>query len=151
MVLNRRNFLKSVGAVCGGLLLKACSPTRTPRGIPEDYKPAYEKMEEEGRLAERIDQAFAKLESCDLCPRECGVNRLNGQQGFCNTTEKAVVHSRSPHFGEEPPLVGSYGSGTIFFSNCNLRCVFCQNWPIAHLGRGLEVDDELLAEMMLDL
>jgi putative pyruvate formate lyase activating enzyme len=79
------------------------------------------------------------------------VNRLNGQIGFCHAPEKVMVYSHQEHFGEELPLVGHGGSGTIFFSNCNLRCVFCQNWPIAHEGWGHEVTDEDLAQMMLDL
>jgi putative pyruvate formate lyase activating enzyme len=79
------------------------------------------------------------------------VNRRVGETGFCNSTDQVKVHSHGPHFGEELPLVGRNGSGTIFFSNCNLRCVFCQNWPIAHVGLGREISDEDLAGMMLDL
>jgi len=117
----------------------------------EQWRPAYALLEAEGKLAERVEQAYSIMESCRLCPRRCGVNRRAGQRGFCRAPEKAVVFSREPHFGEELPLVGRGGSGTIFFSNCNLRCVFCQNWPIAHEGRGGEVSDEELAQMMLDL
>lgn len=74
-----------------------------------------------------------------------------GETGACRATDQLVVYSYQPHFGEELPLVGNKGSGTIFFSNCNLRCVFCQNWPIAHEGRGRQVSDEKLAEIMLDI
>ncbi len=116
-----------------------------------NFEPSYKRLEAEGKLKDRIEQAYDIMEDCSLCPRHCGINRLNGEIGFCTTGEKAVVYSHQPHFGEEAPLVGNNGSGTIFFSNCNLRCVFCQNWPIAHEGEGSEVEDEELADMMLDL
>jgi putative pyruvate formate lyase activating enzyme len=102
-------------------------------------------------LAQRVEQAYAIFENCQLCPRRCGVNRKKGQKGFCRAPLKPVIFSHHPHFGEEVPVVGQHGSGTIFFSNCNLRCIFCQNWPIAHEGRGKEVRDEDLADMMLYL
>jgi len=91
------------------------------------------------------------LEECCLCPRHCGVNRLVGESGKCRTTSQAVVSSYGPHFGEEAPLVGRHGSGTIFFTYCNLRCIFCQNYPISQLGEGNAVDREELARMMLSL
>lgn len=124
----------------------------------EKWKPAYQKLAEKGELEERVELAYQKLTECDLCPHSCGINRLEGERGLCNNPDRAVVHSAQPHYGEEIPLVGGSswgrrtgGSGTIFFSNCNLRCVFCQNWPTAHEGRGTTVEDEELAEMMLDL
>jgi len=87
----------------------------------------------------RIEAAYNLLESCRVCPRECGVNRLKDDKlGFCRSGLKAVVSSASPHLGEEPPLSGAKGSGTIFFANCNLRCVYCQNYPISQLGTGTE-------------
>jgi putative pyruvate formate lyase activating enzyme len=129
------------------MLIKACARPADP----ESWQPAYARLEAKGRLAQRVEQTYALLEKCDLCPRRCGINRLEGQLGFCRAPAKAVVYSHQPHFGEELPLVGRRGSGTIFFSNCNLRCVFCQNWPIAHEGWGREVTDEQLADMMLDL
>jgi putative pyruvate formate lyase activating enzyme len=86
-----------------------------------------------------------------LCPRHCGVNRLAGESGKCHITKQAVVSSYGPHFGEESPLVGRYGSGTIFFTYCNLRCVFCQNYTISQLGEGWAVDKEEMAKMMLSL
>lgn len=113
--------------------------------------PAYEKLEMEGKLAQRIKQAYAIFENCQLCPRKCGVNRQKGEKGFCRAPVNPVIFSYHPHFGEEMSLVGEKGSGTIFFSNCNLRCVFCQNWPIAHEGKGKEVQDEDLADRMLHL
>jgi putative pyruvate formate lyase activating enzyme len=117
----------------------------------ESWQPAYMHLEAQGEFASRIKQAYAILEECQLCPRRCKVNRLAGERGFCRSPDQVMVYSFSPHFGEETPLVGYSGSGTIFFSNCNLRCVFCQNWPIAHEGRGRTFSDEELADMMLEL
>ena len=91
------------------------------------------------------------LAECRLCPRDCGVNRLAGEVGYCEVGAEAVVASRGPHFGEERPLVGRGGSGTIFFSGCNLRCIFCQNYDISHQVVGLPAPPELLAEWMLQL
>ena len=108
-------------------------------------------MEREGKLAPRIKEAYGIFEKCQLCPRKCGVNRTKGEKGFCRAPVKPVVFSAHPHFGEEMPLVGDHGSGTIFFSNCNLRCIFCQNWPISHEGRGEELEDEKLADIMVYL
>ncbi len=102
-------------------------------------------------LHERVEQALSVLENCHLCPRRCGVNRHKGELGKCRTGRQAIVSSFGPHFGEESPLVGSGGSGTIFFSFCNLRCCFCQNYSISQLGEGQEVRAEELAGMMLYL
>jgi putative pyruvate formate lyase activating enzyme len=90
-------------------------------------------------LNERINAAYELLESCCVCPRECGVNRLkNDKLGFCRSGLNPVISSVSPHSGEEPPISGTKGSGTIFLTNCNLRCVYCQNYPISQLGSGTE-------------
>ena len=91
------------------------------------------------------------LEECCVCPRRCGVNRLAGEGGKCHVATQAIVSSYGPHFGEESPLVGRHGSGTIFFTYCNLRCVFCQNYTISQLGEGSAVSREELAKMMLSL
>ncbi len=98
-----------------------------------------------------MEQALALLEDCHLCPRGCGVNRLEGEVGKCRTGRQALVSSFGPHFGEEAPLVGSGGSGTIFFAYCNLRCCFCQNYTISQMGEGSVVTGEELAGMMLSL
>jgi putative pyruvate formate lyase activating enzyme len=135
----------------GAWLLKACARAEEPRNDLKPWQPAYAGLEAEGRLEDRIERAYRIFEKCELCPRRCGVNRRKGEAGFCRAPEKVMVYSHHPHFGEELPLVGGGGSGTIFFSNCNLRCVFCQNWPIAHEGRGQAISDAALAEMMLDL
>ena len=91
------------------------------------------------------------MEACYLCPRRCGVNRLAGESGKCHLTRQAAVSSYSPHFGEESPLVGRHGSGTIFFTYCNLGCLYCQNYTISQRGEGSMVSQEELAEMMLSL
>ncbi len=91
------------------------------------------------------------LKECRLCPRQCEVDRLNNEKGFCKTGRKAKVASYNAHFGEEAPLVGRFGSGTIFFAFCNLRCSFCQNYEISHLGEGAELEAKDLAAIMLEL
>lgn len=100
---------------------------------------------------DRVKEAYRLMESCRLCPRKCGVNRLKGKVGFCKASLAPVVSSFHAHFGEEPPISGFRGSGTIFFTHCSLRCIFCQNYPISHLGEGREVSIEELAGMMLSL
>ncbi|MEN8142489.1 MAG: radical SAM protein [Thermodesulfobacteriota bacterium] len=116
-----------------------------------DSQSSYLALHESGELLARIERALAILGECRLCPRRCKVNRLEGEKGVCLTGRLAVVASYSPHFGEESPLVGQSGSGTIFISNCNLGCVFCQNYEISHLGEGEEVTAEQLAAMMVRL
>ena len=102
-------------------------------------------------LEDRARAAVARLEACNICPRCCGVNRLQDERGFCRTGRLARVASYTPHFGEETPLVGRSGSGTIFFCGCNLACVFCQNYDISQQNLGREVSAETLARMMLAL
>ena len=102
-------------------------------------------------LREKIRRAWEILRECTLCPRRCRVDRTSGEKGFCKTADRPLVSSYNPHFGEEAPLVGSHGSGTIFFTRCNLGCLFCQNWTIGHLGEGREITFEALAEIMLAL
>jgi putative pyruvate formate lyase activating enzyme len=112
--------------------------------------PAYSLLSKDA-LKERAGVAVARLASCDLCPRRCAVNRLSGELGFCQTGRLARVASYAPHFGEEAPLVGTCGSGTIFFTGCSLSCVFCQNYDISQRCSGLEASAKELAEMMLEL
>ncbi len=149
-MMTRRDFIRQT-LFFGGSLLLSGDTLYAANKKNTAVSPAYEILEHEGRLAERIEQAYAIFEACRLCPRECGVNRLDGELGFCRASSTLKVYVAQPHFGEEISLVGRHGSGTIFFSNCNLRCVFCQNWPIAHRGEGKEVSDEDLALMMLFL
>jgi putative pyruvate formate lyase activating enzyme len=113
--------------------------------------PSYKEAFESGLLAQRATIARKRLTSCCLCPRVCRVDRLAGQVGVCNTGEKAVVASYEAHFGEEAPLVGIHGSGTIFFSHCNLLCLFCQNYDISHEGWGEPITAAELASGMLSL
>ena len=98
-----------------------------------------------------MDSNLSLLERCELCPRQCGVNRLQGRRGFCGAGAEAVVAHYGPHFGEEPPVSGSHGSGTIFFSPCNMRCLFCQNYQISHTISGNGVSVERLAEIFFEL
>jgi len=114
-------------------------------------EPSYLKLYREGKLQDRIDRAVELLRDCSLCPRECHVDRLSGELGFCRTGKKAKVASLHAHFGEESPLVGTGGSGTIFFRSCNLLCYFCQNYDISHDAEGGEVEPKDLADMMLRL
>ena len=102
-------------------------------------------------LKRRIERLFKILESCEICPRKCHVNRLKGEKGYCQLGYLPMVSAYHPHFGEETPLVGKYGSGTIFMTSCNLSCVYCQNYEISQLRIGEEVSFERLAEMMIEL
>ncbi|MDR1522780.1 MAG: radical SAM protein [Endomicrobium sp.] len=100
---------------------------------------------------ENIDKLYSMMDNCNICPRKCGVNRNKGQQGLCKTGNKIFVASINVHTGEEPPISASNGSGTIFFSNCTLNCVFCQNYPISQLGNGKEISLDSLVGSILDL
>lgn len=110
----------------------------------------YNKMPPE-ILEKRAQEALARLASCKICPRRCQANRLEDERGYCRTGRWARVASYTPHFGEEPPLVGRSGSGTIFFSGCNLSCLFCQNWDISQEDSGRSCRPEQIATMMLAL
>ena len=114
-------------------------------------EPAYLGTYRRGVLRKRIGAAYSVLRSCRICARECGVNRLKGETGFCQTGKYPVISSYSPHFGEEDPLVGTGGSGTIFMTHCNLLCVFCQNYDISHEGQGRTLAVAALSEMMMRL
>lgn len=172
---SRREFLRTglsaaiAAAGCCGLgLLEACNlgkknrqesedsirqdaPTPLPKQRPADFEPAYLALHRSGELKKRGQDLWSMLESCCLCPRQCGANRLAGEHGFCQSTSQLVIASFHPHFGEERPLVGRGGSGTVFFANCGLRCVFCINFEINHLGQGEARSIEDLARMMISL
>jgi putative pyruvate formate lyase activating enzyme len=115
-----------------------------------DY-PAYLSAYKSGNLKKIADQLFSSLEACQICPRRCKVNRLNGKVGFCKTAKLPKIYSFMAHHGEEPPISGTKGSGTIFFSHCNMGCVYCQNYEFSQLGAGREYTFEQLAQVMLDL
>ena len=164
---NRRNFLKNAAKLCLGVVPASifldirraeASGNSTTVAVKQhestdsDFKPAYVYLHKTGELKTRAETLWAVLEKCRCCPRTCGVNRLNGVRGFCRAPgAQLFVSSFHPHFGEERPLVGHGGSGTIFLTHCNLRCVFCQNWEISQLGRGFEKSIDELAAMMLRL
>lgn len=169
----RRQALRGGVAVAGGAILAAecrCGPKRgsTRRGEGggdpgarpsaargatggQPFEAAYLALERSGKL-KRLERAlFAIYEECRLCPRQCRVNRAKGETGVCRATAELRLASAGPHFGEERPLVSPGGSGTIFFSHCNLRCCFCQNWEINHRGDGRLVTKEELARVMVAL
>ncbi len=119
--------------------------------INPDFEAAYLKLHRSGELKKRGEELWATMKSCRLCPRQCGINRLDGNEGFCRGTSQLEISSYQPHFGEEKPLVGRGGSGTIFLTNCGLRCVFCINWQISQGGIGTPRGIDDMAKMMLDL
>ncbi len=158
MASTRRKFIRDLSAAALIPVLPGCNryrnPVLEPEIRPEDamsYEPLYISAEKTGRLQKIESDLWSIYEACRCCPRQCGVNRLKGETGACSSTDRLKVHSAGPHFGEERPLVGRSGSGTIFFSNCNLLCCFCQNWEINHRGDGSYVTHEALADMMLQL
>ncbi|HEY95320.1 MAG TPA: radical SAM protein [Dehalococcoidia bacterium] len=117
-------------------------------------EPEYLSLYKSGELQKRVVRLESRLTSCDICPRNCGVNRLKGERGFCNSVYLPAVSSAVAHHGEEPVLSGTWGSGTIFFGNCNLRCVFCQNYQISQdpeTQKNNEIEINSLAEKMIYL
>jgi putative pyruvate formate lyase activating enzyme len=115
------------------------------------YQASYVRLLKDGGLAERKAKAYRRLSCCDLCAHACQADRLRGRTGICRAGQSVTVADYGPHFGEEDVLVGQGGSGTIFFTGCNLQCVFCQNWEISQLREGETVSVETLAGMMLEL
>ncbi len=113
--------------------------------------PSYLESFHNSNLNKIIKRTFSLLESCCICPRRCKVNRLKDKKGFCKTGLKPRVYSFLPHYGEEPSVSGRQGSGTIFFSYCNMACLYCQNYEFSQLGQGREVDFEELSQFMLEL
>jgi putative pyruvate formate lyase activating enzyme len=124
---------------------------RTKEACMERIEPGYIALYRSGELARRVAAARGILTDCTLCPWHCHVDRPAGEKGVCRVGALPLVASYGPHFGEERPLVGSRGSGTIFLAFCNMKCVFCQNYDISHLGEGREVSVEELGEMILSL
>lgn len=119
--------------------------------MTSNRNPVYIKLLENGELEVRAQLAAQHLKNCDVCPLECHVNRMKGELGICKTGEFAQVSSYFAHHGEESPISGRRGSGTIFFARCNMRCVYCQNADISQLSTGREVTAEMLGTMMLEL
>ena len=141
-------ILRRTDAARGRAALRAAAGTRF---VVNDYEPRSLRLYRDGGMAAKVEAALAELEDCRACPRDCGVNRVAGDTGTCNTGRHAVVSSAFPHFGEEDCLRGWNGSGTIFFGLCNLRCVFCQNWDISQKEKGGECSADEVAALMLRL
>jgi len=145
-------WLASAGALGGHAAPAACaSPGRERPSPAPASEPGYLKLHRTGELKRRGEGLWARMESCQLCPRACGAARLQGERGFCQATSRLDVAAHHAHFGEEQPLVGRGGSGTVFLSHCNLRCVFCINWEISQGGYGRRESLDSLAGMMLAL
>lgn len=117
----------------------------------QNFEPSYLQLHRSGKLKERGKLLWSYMENCDICPRECGANRLDGETGVCGADSDLVIASYGPHFGEESELVGSGGSGTIFLTHCSLRCVFCINPDISQRGNGSKKSIDDMADMMLSL
>jgi putative pyruvate formate lyase activating enzyme len=111
----------------------------------------YLDLYQSGELLSRVREAYRRLAACDLCPHDCGVNRIRGKRGICGAGLLPKIASANVHRGEEPPISGTRGSGTIFFSGCSLKCRFCQNFPISQLGNGEEITTAGLAQRMIKL
>jgi putative pyruvate formate lyase activating enzyme len=165
---SKRDFLKSCfclaasglgyalfGPLCGCGQRTAPGSSQAGRDGEERsrsrYDPPYLDLHSAGELKRRGESLWALMEGCTLCPRECGADRLAGDRGFCRASSELEIASHHPHFGEERPLVGNGGSGTIFFSNCSLRCVFCINWEVSQGDQGGRSGISDLAERMLHL
>ncbi|WP_223922387.1 radical SAM protein [Geobacter sp. AOG2] len=111
----------------------------------------YLTLYQSGELLKRVRTAYARLAACDLCPHDCGVNRLRGERGVCGAGAHPAIASANVHHGEEPPISGERGSGTIFLTGCSLKCRFCQNFPISQMGNGETITTKVLADRMLRL
>lgn len=133
----------------GGITIK--SQRRAITRIAPTIKMNYLDLYQSGELLQRLREAYQRLKACDLCPHACGVNRLKGERGICGAGLKPRIASANVHHGEEPPISGTRGSGTVFFSGCSLKCRFCQNFPISQFGNGDEITTTTLARRMLRL
>ena len=157
MATSRREFVCQSLVVAGAAMVPGCARARLGEDGPpplqavSDFEPGYLALERDGVLADRAETLWAGLESCEGCARKCGANRLAGETGVCSTPAAITIMGFTAHYGEERELVGSGGSGTVFFSHCNLLCSFCQNWEINHRGDGEQRTIDDLAAMMLAL
>jgi putative pyruvate formate lyase activating enzyme len=157
MATSRREFVwRSAAAASTVLVPPGCGRRGLGEAVAlapdkdQGFEPGYLKLGK-GKLSTREEALWEILSSCEICARGCGANRLAGETGVCSTPARIKVHSAGPHYGEERELVGRGGSGTIFFSNCNLLCCFCQNWEINHRGDGERTTPHELADTMLAL
>lgn len=139
----------------GILFLSSCytngQKQKTDDMLPNEYEPSYIKLSKQGELKRRGEELWKRMEECNLCPRDCGAMRLKGKRGVCKANSTLEISSYGPHYGEEPELVGTGGSGTIFFTNCPMLCVFCINYEVSQLGQGVTQTIDDLANIMLDL
>ncbi len=147
---NKKNRISFIQRNNGSINENELSAVKTGR-FKNGFEPSYIKLHQTGELKRRGEELWTMMERCRLCPRICNKNRLEGQEGFCNASSRLEIYSYHPHFGEERPLSGKRGSGTIFFTNCGLQCVFCINWEISIGGRGTLRSIKDLANMMLNL
>lgn len=152
-MVKRRKVIKSIllAPLAGFTSYIDCRISGNKNGLLPDFEPGYLSLHRSGELKRRGEQLWAMMESCELCPRMCGVNKMKGEKGFCDANSQLEISAFHPHFGEEKPLVGKNGSGTIFLTNCSLRCVFCINWEISQGGQGSERTIDEFAQMMLTL
>jgi len=152
-MVSRRKIIKSFlyTAFAGFTPYLNSKMSGNPQKSSPGFEPGYLKLHRSGELKSRGENLWAMMESCQLCPRMCGVNKLKGEMGFCHANSHLEISAFHPHFGEERPLVGKGGSGTIFLTNCSLRCVFCINWEISQGGEGSERTIAEFANMMLTL
>jgi len=157
---DRRRFLKTLGGIIiGGSVLPAAGTlgflhtnvNAMSTLSPTNYEPLYLKLHKNGALKARADVLWDMMRSCTICPRECEKNRIRGQRGDCNANSDLEISSFAPHFGEERELVGRNGSGTVFFTNCALHCVFCINYDVSQMGQGRRRSINDLSNMMLTL
>ncbi len=145
----RRRFLQEFGSLI--VVSAGAGMAEAAGGDERPARRSHLKMHRDGELRERGRKLWDMMEECELCPRMCGAKRLEGERGFCGASAQLEISSYHPHFGEERPLVGRGGSGTIFLTHCGLRCVFCINWDISHRGDGAEREIEDMAAMMIEL
>ena len=145
----RRRFLQELGSILAAAA-GSCLAGKV-MGMGSTLRRSRLEMHRDGLLRERGKKLWSMMTECGLCPRKCGAKRLEGERGFCGASSRLEISSYHPHFGEERPLVGRGGSGTIFLTHCGLRCVFCINWDISHRGEGVEKEIAGMAAMMLEL
>ncbi len=158
---DRRRFLKAIGGIAiGGAMLPVAGAAQSiilkqtqmnESHLANSYEPPYLELHRKGELKTRAEVLQEMMRSCSLCPRDCGKDRLSGQRGDCNSNANLEIASYNPHFGEERELVGRYGSGTVFMTNCSLLCVFCINYDVSQMGRGRRRSINDFADMMLNL
>ncbi len=156
--MSRKDFLKTLfcytASGMGLLELSRFTPmAEAQTTLPQttNYTPPYLKLHRMGELKERADRLWHVMKRCSLCPRVCQTNRLAGKEGFCHSSDRLEISSFHPHMGEEKTLVGNKGSGTIYFTNCNLRCAFCLNWEANMEGKGTPLSVKTLSALMLNL